>query len=155
MTCFRTAVLALAFSATQALAQSALDLAEEYATMPEVQQMMDEMFSPESMIAQFEMNLPASVVLTDDQRTRVGTLLSDTMNEMKPRMQEMMIAGSAKYFSVDELQALIDFYRSEHGASVMSKMQPFFQETMAQLAPEIQQKMQDVGPQIIEIIQGE
>ena len=34
-----------------------------------------------------------------------------------------------------ELRALIDFYSYEHGASVMTKMQPFMQRTMGQLNP--------------------
>jgi len=51
------------------------------------------------------------------------------------------------------LQALIDFYGSEHGAAVMSKMQPFMASIMGKLQPEMQALQAQVGPKIVEILQ--
>lgn len=81
--------------------------------------------------------------------------MSEAMNELRPRLEELMVTGSAEVFTAPELQALIDFYRSEHGAAIMSKMQPLMAQTMGQLAPEMQALQQRVAPEIIKIMQGE
>jgi hypothetical protein len=135
-----------------AYAQDVQALAEEYVKMPEVQQMMTEMFSPEMMASQFKIGLPPGTELTDSQLERIGKLMSDTMNQFRPRIEELMIVGSAKHFSAEELQALIDFYRSEHGASVMAKMQPFMQEFMAELSPDMMTAMQGVQGDVLAIM---
>jgi hypothetical protein len=139
--------LCLAFSPA-AMAQDVQALAEEYVRMPEVQNMITEMFSPASMAAQFKMGLPPGMELTDSQSERIGQLMSDTMNQFRPKMEELMISSSAKHFTVEELQALIDFYKSEHGASVMAKMQPYMQDFMAQMMPDMMTAMQAVGGEI-------
>lgn len=148
---------ALALSVALPVAAFAQDevtnLAQDYVDLPEVQRMMEDMFSPGSMLAQFESGLPAGVALSEDQRDRIGTLLSDAMRTLQPEMENVMVSASAKVFTADELRALIDFYSSEHGASVMAKMQPFMQETMSVMMPRIQSQMESVTPQLIEIIQ--
>jgi hypothetical protein len=133
-------------------AQDVQALAEEYVRMPEVQTMISDMFTPESMAAQFKLGLPPGMTITDDQSQKIGVLMSEVMTGFRPRMEQLMIDGSAKYFTADELQALIDFYRSEHGASVMSKMQPYMQEVMGTMMPEMMGEMQKVGPEIQAIL---
>ncbi len=137
------------------MAEDTRTLAEEYAALPGVQQMMNDMFSADAMAAQFAASLPPEVQLSDAQRAKIGALLSDAMIGMKPEVERLMIEGSAKVFSADELQALIDFYSSEHGGAVMTKLQPFMQEVMGDMAPAIHETMQGVTPQIVEIIQEE
>ncbi|SFE20140.1 DUF2059 domain-containing protein [Roseivivax sediminis] len=148
-------VLAAALPAAAAAQEDVSELARDYVELPEVQTMMDEMFAPESMAQQFQSGLPPSVTLTDAQREEVGVILSEAMNGLRPEMEEVMITGSANHFTAAELQALIDFYSSEHGGAVMAKMQPFMQETMGTMMPRIQAQMQEVTPQLIEIIEGE
>jgi hypothetical protein len=147
----RATALCLALSAP-AFAQDVRALAEEYVRMPEVQQMISDMFTPESMAAQFKLGLPPGMTITDDQSQKIGVLMSEVMTGFRPRMEQLMIDGSAKYFTADELQALIDFYRSEHGASVMSKMQPYMQEVMGAMMPQMMGEMQKVGPEIQAIL---
>ena len=79
--------------------------------------------------------------------------MSQAMNELRPRMEELMISSSAAVFSADELQALIDFYASEHGASVMTKMAPLMANVMGQMQPEMLALQQKVGPEIAKILQ--
>ena len=131
-----------------------ISLATEYANMPEVQRMMDEMFAPSSLASQFEAGLPPNVKLDDTQREKIGALMSEIMNSIRPGMEELMVTGSAENFSADELKALIAFYSSEHGASIMTKMQPFMLQVMSQIQPVIQSKMQAAQPEIVKIIQG-
>jgi len=100
------------------------------------------------MAAQFKSGLPPGMELTDSQSERIGILMSETMNGFRPRMEELMISSSAKHFTAEELQALIDFYKSEHGASVMAKMQPYMQDIMGTMMPEMMTAMQAIGGEI-------
>lgn len=131
-----------------AVAQDTQALAEEYVRMPEVQQMITDMFSPASMAAQFKTGLPPGMELTDSQSDRIGVLMSETMNGFRPRMEELMISSAAKHFTAVELQALIEFYESEHGANVMAKMQPYMQDVMGAMMPEMMTAMQGVSGEI-------
>lgn len=149
--------LATAFSLALSpplLAQDMRALAEEYIQMPEVQQMITEMFAPETMAAQFKVSLPPGTAVTDDQALKIGALMSGVMNGMRPKVETLMIESSARHFTVDELQALIDFYKSEHGASIMAKMQPYMQDVMSTMMPEMMTAMAEIGPEINEVMSG-
>ncbi len=128
-------------------------LARQYVSMPEVRQPMTDMFSPKAVGAQVAASLPPGVKLTDDQIARIGTLMSNALNNLRPRLEELMISGSAETFSTDELQALIDFYRSEHGATIMTKMTPFMTNVMVKLGPEMQAMQQQIMSQTLEMLQ--
>ena len=145
--------LVLAAFASPVLAEDTTALAQEYVNMPEVQAMITAMFSPETMASQMKATLPAQVAVTDDQLARIGVVLSEAMQDLRPRMEELMISGAAEMFSPDEINALIDFYRSEHGAAVMTKTTPFMTSVMAQLGPEMMALQAKIGPEIARIIQ--
>ena len=129
------------------------ELAHEYVNLPGVQQLFDDMFSPEALAAQFRLGVPPEIQLTDDKLSRIGDILSVEMNKLRPEMTNYMIASMADVFSEDELSALIAFYSSEHGASAMRKMQPYMADVMAQLVPRMGAMQQAVLPQIIELMQ--
>ena len=145
--------LALATFASPLFAADTTTLAEEYVNMPEVQAMITTMFSPETMASQMKATLPAQVAVTDDQLARIGVVLSEAMQDMRPRMEELMVTGTAETFSAEEINALIDFYGSEHGAAVMSKMTPFMISVMAELGPEMTALQAQIGPEVARIIQ--
>ncbi len=147
------AAAAFALLGTAAFAQSTAELAEQYVKMPQVQSMISDLFSPISLGNQVAAGLPAGMTLTDDKKQRIGDVMATAMNDLRPRMEELMISGSAETFTTDELQALIAFYGSEHGSKVMSKMQPFMATVMGQLAPEMQALQAKVGPEVVKIIQ--
>lgn len=142
----------LALAAAPLAAQDTRTLAEQYVRLPEVQAMWDDVFSPAGMAAQFRAGVPADIVLTPDQLERIGALLAARMGELRPELTELLIAGMTENFSQDELSALITFYQSEHGASVMSKMQPFMAHYTAQMMPKMQAVQEAVLPEILEII---
>lgn len=146
-------IAAFTLLATPVLAQDTTELARQYTNMPEVQNMITEMFSPETLSAQMVASLPPGVTMTATQQSRIGQVMSVAMNELRPRLEEIMISGSAETFSADELKALIAFYSSEHGGAVMSKMSPFMASVMGGLAPEMQEMQAKLMPQIIEIMQ--
>lgn len=145
--------LAIAVLGSSAAAQDTTALAQQYVNMPQVQQMVTDMFAPDAMGAQVVSSLPPNMSVTPDQQQRIGAVMSEAMNNLRPRMEELMVSGSADVFSAEELQALIDFYGSEHGAAVMSKMQPFMASIMGKLQPEMQALQAQVGPKIVEILQ--
>lgn len=131
-------VAAFGLLTTPVFAQDTTSLATQYVNMPEVQDMMTDMFSPTNMGNQIAASLPANVVLSEDKKRQIGLIMSEAMGDLRPKMEELMVSVSAKTFSADELIALIDFYSSEHGASVMTKMTPFMTNVMGQLQPEMQ-----------------
>ena len=126
-------------------AQTVDELAAKYVNLPQVQKLMNDMFSPEAMALQFGTNLPPTVKLADDKLLKIGTAMSTEMEKLRPRLKDVMIEGSAKTFNKEELDALIEFYNSEHGASVMAKMPSFFRNFMANMAPEINGIMQNLS----------
>jgi hypothetical protein len=135
-----------------AMAQSTEALAKQYAELPDVVQMMDEMFSPETQISTIEANFPPTITLSEDQRQRIGALISDGLSELRPRLEKAMIEGIATNFSAPEIQALIDFYSSEHGAAVMRKMPLYMEEVMREIGPDQNAILNKMLPQVIQII---
>ncbi|MEC8196523.1 MAG: DUF2059 domain-containing protein [Pseudomonadota bacterium] len=147
------ALLSLSLSSAQA--ETAAELAKTYVNMPEVQQMMTDMFSPQSMAAQVMASMPPGVTLSEAQQTAIGELMSDEMNTLRPKLEELMEATTAEVFSAEEIDALITFYSSEHGAAIISKMGPMMQQVMGGVAPDMQAMQTRITPKIIEIMSSE
>lgn len=153
----RLALSALALALSLAAPVGAQDmraLAQAYVDLPANQQMMADMLSPQSMAAQFAAGLPPGTPVSDAQLAEIGALMATTMADVQPLMRESMIETAATTFTEAELRALTDFYSSEVGSSILLKMQPFFQATMADIQPRIMQQTQAIIPQIIAIMQG-
>ena len=127
-------------------------LAMDYAALPGVQRMLDDMFSAEALADQFRSSLPANVTATEGQIAQIGILLSNTLRGMRPDLEQAMIDASARHFSADELKALIAFYQSPHGSSVMAKMQPMFTDYMGEMGPKIMAATQAAQPEIMRIM---
>ncbi|MCP4208715.1 MAG: DUF2059 domain-containing protein [Shimia sp.] len=145
----------LSFSLSTAQAQTSEELAKTYVNMPEVQQMMTDMFSPQSMAAQVMASMPPGVVLSETQQVAIGELMSSEMNTLRPKLEELMEATTAEIFTAEEIDALITFYSSEHGAAIMSKMGPMMQQVMGALAPDMQTMQTRITPKMIEIMSSE
>ena len=138
-----------------AAAQTVEELAAQYVSMPSVQLMMDEMFSPEAMAAQLSAVLPPGAGGSQEQLLEAGALMSQSLATLRPEMEASMRTRSAEFFSADELRALIDFYASEHGSSVMTKMQPFMAATMGDIGPRMMEMQMQLGPELMEILGGQ
>lgn len=146
--------IALGLLTAPAFAQGTTELAKQYVNMPEVQNMITEMFSPTAMGNQIAARLPAGMALSEVKKQQIGLIMSAAMNDLRPNLEESMISTSSEMFSADELQALIEFYSSEYGASVMMKMTPFMAKVMGQLQPEIQALQRRVAPEIEKVLQN-
>ena len=140
---FKTLTLAAAISLTAcaAFAQSRVELAQEYAALPAVQEMMTAMFSPETSAAQFRASLPPGYPLTDEQALKVGEVMSGVLMGLKPQMEALQVDAIAEVFTEEEIRTMIDFYSTEMGAQILIKTQPMFQKVMVELTPQIMQAM--------------
>jgi hypothetical protein len=147
------ALLSLSLSTAQA--QTAEELAKTYVNMPEVQQMMTDMFSPQSMAAQVMASMPPGIALSEAQQAAIGELMSGEMNTLRPKLEELMEATTAEVFTAEEIDALITFYSSEHGAAIMGKMGPMMQQVMGGLAPDMQAMQTRITPKMIKIMSSE
>ncbi len=128
------------FIATSAYGQSQelIDAATAYANNPVQQELMNDMLSPEGVMAQMGL---IGTGLPEDKLQALSQIVSEELANIRPAMEAAMINGMASSFTLEEITALNDFYSSPVGASAMSKMTPFMQQTMAELGPEFQ-KMQ-------------
>lgn len=151
----RYGLLFALFAALPASAQSpeALDAAKRYMETPGMREMIDSMSSPEMMVQGLVASLPSDVKVTDEQIARIGEIMSGAFAAIQPEMERVMLESTARHFTVEEIDAMIEFYSSDIGASVMSKMQPYMQDSMQQMMPQLMQVQQQVMPQVIEVLQ--
>lgn len=129
--------------------------AETYAGLPDVQAMMDELMSAETLSANLRASLPPNMNPTPQQIARVGEIMEGAMRPLRPELERAMIEAMIRNFTLDEIEAVTDFYRSPAGAAVMRKMQPFMQDTMAAIAPSMTEFQTAVLPEIIKVLSGE
>lgn len=150
-----TFAIALALTPLAATAQSVEELAREYAALPAVQEMTTAMFSPEASAAQIAATMPPGVELSEQQLSDLGTLLSEELEDFQPRLEVLMIDAMAETFTAEELTAMIEFYSSDVGRSILVQTQPMFTNIMTELAPEMQARMMGRQADIMAIIMGQ
>lgn len=148
--CFLLAALAAFPAAAQS--PEALEAARRYAETPGVQNMITEMANPEMMAQSLIASLPANIQLTSEQSARIGKILADAFTSLRPEIEQVMINATARHFTLDEIAALTTFYQSEHGASIMAKMQPYMQDALTQLGPQLATVQAKVLPLIVQEI---
>ena len=81
--------------------------------------------------------------LTPEQREQIGAVVRDTMREdFTPKMLAKMVPIYAQTFSESELEAMVAFYESPAGQSIMKKtpsLAPKSAEVARELLPSMQQ----------------
>lgn len=143
----KIALVCLLCLASTAVAQeqSQIDAARAYVETPVQQKLLEDMFSPAGIMAQ--MGLTGGR-LSSEQQTIIAEIVSEELQALKPEIVDAMVNGMARNFSLEEIEALTAFYSSPVGASAMSKMNPFMQQTMAELGPSFQQMQSRLVPRI-------
>ena len=125
--------------------------AERYVQSDAMQTMMDEMMSPDmlsdAMAAQFGDQIPADVM---DQIVAIAT---EEIQAIEPAMEEAMIEATAETFTLEEIEAQIEFYQSQVGASILSKMQPFMATFYEAVTPDMQQAQSRMMQRLEEEVQ--
>lgn len=148
------ALAILLASSSASVAQDPNALAQDYMELPAVQAMLTDMFSPETMGTQFVESLPPGMNLSEEQVGAIGTILSEAMTEVRPDIETQMKAKSAEVFTAPEMQAMIEFYSSDLGASILQKTSTFMTATMAELNPRIMAAVANRQGDIMEVLQG-
>ncbi|MEM6407011.1 MAG: DUF2059 domain-containing protein [Pseudomonadota bacterium] len=150
MTLLKPALLALVL-AGPAYADEVTDAATAFIKSPVQQNLLDDMLSPEMVLAQMQAN--AGGALSEDQISVLVRIVTEELTAIRPMMEEAMIEGAAAAFTIDEINALNEFYNSELGGSAMSKMTPYMQSTMGTLGPAIQAMQQNIARRAQEALQ--
>ena len=143
------AVLALSLT-SPVFADAATDAATAFIESPVQQKLLDDMLSPEGLMAQFQAVQPQ---LPPDKTDEILQIVSEELNAFRPQMEAAMIKGAAEAFTVEEIEALTAFYSSPIGASAMSKMNPYMQSAMAEMTPGLQAMQGRVMQRVQEALQ--
>lgn len=132
------AIICACCIATTVLAQdeTRLDAATAYLNTPVQQKLMNDLLSPEGIMAQMGL---VGDRFSAKQKEIISTIVSEEMQSIRPAMEEALVTGMASNFSLAEINALTEFYSSPLGATAMAKMTPFMQQTMAAMGPSFQQ----------------
>lgn len=98
---------------------------------------------------QFEIMVAQQKGLTDQQKTQLGGAMIETLNEvleggLMSDIMEKLVPAYAAVYTEDELQAVVDFYESPIGQSVLRKMPqmgPAASKVMVEITPKLQAEM--------------
>lgn len=142
----------LLISTSPVQAESRIDLARQYIGLPGNQQMMEDMFSPETVFNQLKASLPRSAKISYSKKRRISRVLSQAMMQLQPNLEKIMVSESARVFTKAELRAMIRFYSSKEGASILAKMPQFMERSMIKVAPQMQKIHKATAPVIHKII---
>ena len=146
-------ILLSACSIISAHAQTRAELAHQYVQLPAVQAMMSDMISPETFASQIQAGLPSDLDITSNQKQRIGNLLAEKMAPLLPKLERQMIKAAAEIYTVAELQAVIEFYSSDLGVSILSKSADFMTASMGEVQQDIMQVSAEAIPEIISILE--
>lgn len=129
--CLSAALATASFAQDDAL----LEAATEFVNSPVQDKILDDMLSPEGVMAQMGL---VGGQLPPEALEKVSRIVSEELESIRPEMRQAMIEGISQTFTLEEINALNAFYSSEVGASAMAKMNPYMQRTMARLGPSFQ-----------------
>ena len=111
------------------------------------------------MQQQMDMIVAQRKELTDQQKTMLSGVLTEAVGEMMDgglmtRVIEKFVPAYAEVYSEDELQAVVTFYESPIGQSVLKKMPllgPAASKALTEITPEIQA---DLGRRVTKKMEG-
>jgi hypothetical protein len=138
------------FFASSAFAQDTVlkDAATRYVQHPVQQKMLDDLMSPQAMLAQLQPMLPDA---RQETLEAVAQIVSEEMALLRPAMEQAMIISAAETFTLAELDALRAFYATKEGAGAAGKMQNYLARSWEEIGPEfnrtqlsVQQRMSQV-----------
>ncbi|MCR5858559.1 DUF2059 domain-containing protein [Mesorhizobium sp. J428] len=110
--------------------------AERYVKLDAVQDLLDFMLGPGFL--EPLMGALAGDKLKPDLKSQMVAIGTEELAKIRPSVEAAMAEAAAEIFSVKEIEALIAFYSSEHGASVIRKMQPFNNAYLVRITPDLQ-----------------
>jgi uncharacterized protein len=145
---FYPTLAALALAAAPAVAQDATSpddrrqAAEGYVNSQAMQTALDELLSTDTFVAQLE---ASGMRLDADQTRTLAGIVDEEFAGVRPDLEEAMTVAAADAFTMDELEALNDFYASEEGRSIATKMSPFMQSFYEEIGPALRQTQEQIA----------
>jgi hypothetical protein len=116
--------------------------AQGYVNSQAMQTALDELLSTETFVAQLE----ASGMRLDPEQTRtLAGIVDEEFAEVRPELEDAMATAASDAFSMEELEALNDFYGSEEGRSIATKMSPFMQSFYEEIGPTLRQTQEQIA----------
>lgn len=153
---FTTTLAALALAAaTPALAQQdqgtpaqseapaeLREAAQGYVESEAMQTALDELLSTETFVAQLE---ASGMQLDPEQARTLAGIVDEEFADVRPELEDAMTVAAAGAFTMEELEALNDFYASEEGRSIATKMTPFMQGFYQEIGPTLRQTQEQIA----------
>lgn len=131
---------AAAQDADDAPSEEARAAAERYIQSDAMQAMMDDMFSPDALSQAMSAQMGGQV--PPDVMDQIATIATEEIAAVEPQVEEAMIQAAAETFTVEEIEAQMEFYASDVGASVLRKTQPFMTAFYEEAGPAMQEMQQ-------------
>lgn len=134
------ALLSVVASATVAKDDPGLEAAvEAYLRSAVMQRMMDDMWSIDTLRSMLVLQLRAQGAdLRGEQIEALTRILKEELERSRPQLMSVLRRVSIETFSLDEVQALNEFYSTSIGASAVLKAGAVMRSFSAAAAPEMQ-----------------
>lgn len=133
-------------------AQSVKTLAREYISLPAVQDTFMDVQSPDYLIAFILADLPPGAKMSPAKKEAISKVAASHVAKMKPAMENALIEAAARSYTVEELEALIAFAKTEVGASATRKGAVFAQKFNTEFRPTIRRTQAAIRPEIMKIL---
>lgn len=122
---------------------------EAYIQHPVTQQTLDDLLSADTMQSLIAAQLQArNMTLRSDQTEVLTHIVYEEIKRLRPKLETAMADAALETYSLEEIQAFMDFLNTEYGAKAMvktGKMQRVFSANSSQL---LQQLFQRLGTRI-------
>ena len=123
--------------------------AESHVRHPVTQRVLDGMLSIDTLRPHLVGATQASgTQLESDQVEALTRLLKEELDRIRPELETVMVNAAIDTYTVEELQALSEFYDTALGASAMMKADRFAQSFSIGIAPLFQQLFERLDAQI-------
>lgn len=99
--------------------QTRLELSRRYYEALNLDAMVEAML--DGMLPAILANSPNAALLSEKQRKAIGEVSKEATLSILPQLKQATITLTAEYFSTEELGALVDFYESPLGKSIVAK----------------------------------
>ncbi len=127
---------ALALHATivsGAFAQSTEELAHEYVKIPQVQEMITQFYSGETVVGRIKAMYGLPPGEGAEELAELSKLITENMRELHTDVEKAFENAVAENFTADELKALIAFSDTREGAAVMKKWPTYQAQAMGHI----------------------
>ncbi|MFS4437595.1 DUF2059 domain-containing protein [Paracoccaceae bacterium GXU_MW_L88] len=131
------------------------EVAKRYVSLPSQQQMIDDMLGVDVMRSSLDMAIPPELGVSDSALDQAAQVIADRVQAKKPELLGVMVEAAAQNFTVEELEAVIDFYTSPVGDSVSRKMGAYMVDVNQLMTPMIMEVQKAAEPQLMEIFMSD